>query len=155
MVIVLNGLEGYRHIEWLSIQAVETYETEHYLTRIIASQGVYYSTYRISTFMNRICHLNGSTYEGRVIAARKLLSVLRQPPILIGYSTNTIIAIPFPKADKGSIYLFHRQFTATALEDGTTLIKTHQGSEFIITIGQRAFKRRMDQAEMFFQMMKP
>lgn len=154
MVIVLTENNGFKKIDWTMIQVTETYPTFRFLTRIIVNKDVYYSTQSLESVMNEICQTSGSTYVGRVKAARKLLNMSRLPPILIGYQMKAIVAIPFPKVGGGYAYLFCPSFIAEPTQDGTMLISITENIELKVSLGERAFKNRIQKADALIRLMK-
>ena len=154
MVIVLTESNGLRKIDWTMIQVTETYHEPNFSTRIIVNKDVYYSTQSLKSIMNDICQTGGSTYAGRVNAARKLLNMRRLPPILIGHQMKAIVAIPFPKVGGGYAYFFYPNFIAEPMKDGTMLISIAEDIEFKVSLGERAFKNRLEKADVLIRLMK-
>ena len=104
-------------------------------SKIITTHGTYFSRSSPKILLDRACLNHLSTKEGRIRAAKILLSYTKKPPFII--SPNEYGVFPTESSKKPEcIWIFNHRFSVKEFAKGETIITFMNGTAIIVQVSK-------------------
>ncbi|WP_339251792.1 competence protein ComK [Sporosarcina sp. FSL W8-0480] len=126
--------------------ALKPYFSEKYLSKIITTHGIYYSSLNPKELLDKACLRHYSSKAGRKEAARKLLKFNRKTPFLISDEVGV-----FPtKSSKHDdcIYIFSHFFQTEPIDSKNTLITFNNDISIKVSVSPYTVRQQKSRLHM-------
>lgn len=112
---------------------------------IYAHEGDFYSKIKVSKLLDLYCLKYGSSLEGRLSASRKILGIIKNPPICI--SSSGIIGIQLPcQFGKGIVWVIDLGFTIEQKHRKKSVLVFDNNFEITVYLSSDAIRIRKARA---------
>ena len=109
--------------------------TGEYQSKIVTTQGIYYSKLPAKELLNKACLRYFSTKKGRTQAAALLLEFSRKPPFMIVPNEVGVFPTESPKNPE-CIWIFNHRFTVDEVAKGKSVITFMNGTSIHVPVSK-------------------
>ena len=110
---------------------IEAVFTGAYKSKIVTTQGIYFSKMSSTQLLGSACIRFASTLEGRIEAIKKLMNYPNKTPVLI--EPKEIGAFPtMSYKNSECVWIFNHPFRIESLGKGKSKVTFHNGMSFIL-----------------------